>query len=91
MNMTIVKAKELRKKDIFSKSDPYAVISVGSQSHKTKTMKNTHEPEWNHDIHIEEKSPAGSEVKTYLFNKKSLAEDNSLGYLKFISSTKIDE
>merc|ERR1712025_804944 len=82
-NMTLLKAKELRKKDIFSKSDPYAVISVGSQRQKTKTIKNTHEPEWNHDIHIEEKSQAGTEVKIHIFNKKSLAKDDSLGYIIF--------
>merc|ERR1712013_850349 len=82
-NMTLIKAKELRKKDIFSKSDPYEVISVGSQRQKTKTMKNTHEPEWNHEIHIEERSSAGTEVKIHIFNKKSLAKDDSLGYIIF--------
>merc|ERR1712128_21799 len=83
VNMTLLKAKELRKKDIFSKSDPYAIISVGSQSQKTKTMKDTKEPEWNHDIHIEERTAAGTEVKIHIFNKKSLAKDDSLGYIIF--------
>merc|ERR1712002_730511 len=46
-------------------------------------MGNTHEPEWNHEIHIEERSSAGTEVKIHIFNKKSLAKDDSLGYIIF--------
>merc|ERR1711915_934507 len=83
VNITVLRAKELKKKDIFSKSDPYAIISVGSQNHKTKTMKNTHEPEWNHEISITETRESGSEVKIHIFNKKSLAKDDSLGYMIF--------
>merc|ERR1711892_882951 len=39
--------------------------------------------EWNHDIHIEERTAAGTEVKIHIFNKKSLAKDDSLGYIIF--------
>ena len=50
--VSLVKAKDLSKKDIFSKSDPYAVITFGSSKLKTETIKNSHEPEWNFEFDI---------------------------------------
>lgn len=48
--MHVVEAKHLMKKDISmlgkGKSDPYAVITVGAQEFKTKTINNTVDPKW---------------------------------------------
>ena len=83
--LSLVKAKDLSKKDIFSKSDPYAVISYGSSKLKTHTIKNSHEPEWNYEFEIEETSDKGTDIVLQIFNKKTLAKDDSLGIVTFSS------
>ena len=84
--LTLVQAKELIKKDIFSKSDPYAVISFNSKSLKTDILKNTHEPEWNFEFEIPENSKSGTDINFHIYNKKTLAKDDSLGHFSFNSS-----
>lgn len=48
----MVQAKHLMKKDIGvlgkGKSDPYAIISVGAQEFRTKTIDNTVDPKWDY-------------------------------------------
>lgn len=48
--MHVVEAKHLMKKDIGmlgkGKSDPYAVVTVGAQEFKTKTINNSVDPKW---------------------------------------------
>merc|ERR1719312_1507214 len=51
--INVIKAKELIKTDMIGKSDPYAVISYGKQNEKTKVVKNTQEPQWNHEAEFE--------------------------------------
>lgn len=50
--MHVIGAKHLMKKDVGilgkGKSDPYAVINVGSQEFKTKTIQNTVDPMWDY-------------------------------------------
>ena len=77
--MSIVKAKDLSKKDIFSKSDPYAVVTFRSSKLKTETIKNSHEPEWNFEFEIDEDCAQGTDICVQIFNKKTLAKDDSLG------------
>lgn len=52
MRVHVVEAKHLMKKDIGmlgkGKSDPYAVITVGAQEFKTKTIDNTVDPKWDY-------------------------------------------
>lgn len=48
----MVEAKDLMKKDIGvlgkGKSDPYAIVHVGSQQFKTQTIDNTVNPKWDY-------------------------------------------
>ena len=50
--VNLIKADELLKKDIgvlgMGKSDPYAVLEVGTRKYETKCIKNTITPEWFH-------------------------------------------
>lgn len=52
LRVHVVEAKELMKKDISvlgkGKSDPYAVINVGAQEFRTKTINNTVAPKWDY-------------------------------------------
>merc|ERR1711874_655699 len=47
------RAKELIKADMIGKSDPYAVLSYGKQTEKTKVVKNSQEPQWNHEVEFD--------------------------------------
>jgi len=50
LRIHVVEAKHLMKKDIGmlgkGKSDPYAIINVGAQEFRTKTIDNTVNPKW---------------------------------------------
>merc|ERR1719309_1411919 len=46
--LKVIKAKELIKSDMIGKSDPYVVLKYGRQQDKTKVIKNTQEPKWDH-------------------------------------------
>lgn len=50
LRIHVVEAKHLMKKDIGllgkGKSDPYAIVTVGSQEFKTKTVQDSVDPKW---------------------------------------------
>nr|XP_022907174.1 extended synaptotagmin-2 isoform X1 [Onthophagus taurus] len=52
LRVHVIEAKNLMKKDIGmlgkGKSDPYAVINVGAQEFRTKTIQNTVDPKWDY-------------------------------------------
>lgn len=52
MRVHVVEAKQLMKKDINvlgkGKSDPYAIITLGAETFRTKTIDNTIEPKWDY-------------------------------------------
>ena len=79
LKLSLVKGKDLQKKDKFSKSDPYATIQVDDNNYKTKTIKNNHNPEWNHEVDIKVDSNEDSIVHIEVFNKKTFGKDDSLG------------
>eukprot|EP00996_Jenningsia_fusiforme_P001159 NODE_205_length_2768_cov_58.839647_g188_i0.p1 GENE.NODE_205_length_2768_cov_58.839647_g188_i0~~NODE_205_length_2768_cov_58.839647_g188_i0.p1 ORF type:complete len:514 (+),score=66.15 NODE_205_length_2768_cov_58.839647_g188_i0:1161-2702(+) len=47
LQVTILKATNLKKADTFGKSDPYVVASVSTQSKQTKVIKSNLNPTWN--------------------------------------------
>merc|ERR1712013_854273 len=76
VKITVVKAADLKKK-----SDPYTVVSSGKESFKSKTLKKTQEPEWNHEVEFSMMSKQPGEVKIEVFNKKTLGKDELLGFV----------
>ncbi|XP_073983469.1 extended synaptotagmin-like protein 2 isoform X2 [Rhodnius prolixus] len=52
LRVHVVEAKQLMKKDINvlgkGKSDPYAIITLGAETFRTKTIDNTIEPKWDY-------------------------------------------
>ena len=77
----LVKAQNLQKKDIFSKSDPYATISFQGNHQSTETIKNNNNPEWNHRIELNITDYRNLEIGIEIFNKKKIGKDDSLGYV----------
>merc|ERR1712002_1189147 len=64
---TLHSAKNLVNKDILGKSDPYAVISFGSQTHRTKTINNNLNPAWQHQVtfEVDDKSPSSINIDLF--------------------------
>ncbi|XP_015113681.1 extended synaptotagmin-1 isoform X2 [Diachasma alloeum] len=85
LRIHVVQAKHLMKKDISvlgkGKSDPYAIISVGSQEFRTKTIDNTVDPKWDFwcEFIVEESAGASNTVITRLFDKDNTGTDDPLG------------
>ena len=67
----LIKAKELIKGELVSKSDPYAVIRHGSQKYTTKVVENSHKPEWNYDAQVTIPDQGDRAVTIELFDKDS--------------------
>ncbi|XP_050444706.1 extended synaptotagmin-2 isoform X2 [Cataglyphis hispanica] len=85
LRIHVVEAKHLMKKDIGmlgkGKSDPYAVINVGAQEFRTKTIDNTVNPKWDFwcEFIVEEGLGAYNTMVAQLFDKDNAAQDDPLG------------
>merc|ERR1719394_2293503 len=77
----LVKAKDLVKSDLIGKSDPYAVVKFGRQEDKTKTVKNTQEPQWNHEAEFDVPDGDSRSFNIEVFDSDKLGKDKSLGKL----------
>ena len=81
LHLELLGAKNLVKADIAGKSDPYAIITLGDQTHKTDTVKNTQNPEWNFgvDFTIDDATPDSLKIK--VFDQDKIGKDKSLGFV----------
>lgn len=48
LRIHVFEAKNLEKKDITGKSDPYVVLNVGAQEHTTHVVKRDLNPQWDY-------------------------------------------
>ena len=46
MVLTVHKAKDIEKKGLVGKADPYVVLTYGTQKEKSATVNNNHNPVW---------------------------------------------
>ncbi|XP_043251103.1 extended synaptotagmin-3 isoform X1 [Colletes gigas] len=86
LRIHVVEAKHLMKKDIGllgkGKSDPYAVINVGAQEFRTKTIDNTVNPKWDFWCEFIVEKSLGACYNTlvvHLFDKDNAGQDDPLG------------
>ncbi|XP_075219377.1 extended synaptotagmin-like protein 2 isoform X2 [Lycorma delicatula] len=83
LRVHVVEAKHLMKKDISvlgkGKSDPYAIITVGAQQFKTKTIDNTVDPKWDFWCEFPVESCIGQNVNLQLFDHDDGKKDSNLG------------
>jgi len=83
INLNVHGAKDLLKKDIIGKSDPYAVLTYGDKEAKSKPVKNTQNPQWEFaaELPVNEQSP--DKFKIEVFDKDKIGKDKSLGQKEF--------
>ncbi|XP_033227436.1 extended synaptotagmin-1 isoform X2 [Belonocnema kinseyi] len=85
LRIHVVQGKHLMKKDIGvlgkGKSDPYAIISIGAQEFRTKTIDNTVDPKWDFwcEFIVEEGLGPNCKMVARLFDKDNTGQDDHLG------------
>merc|ERR1712226_392923 len=77
--MTIHKAKNLVKSDMFGKSDPYVILNVGKENFRTSTINNNLNPEWNYDMKFETNNETPDELTLEVFDNDVGRRDDALG------------
>ena len=76
--ITIFKAKDIEKKGMFGKADPYVTLSMGKQKAKSATVKNSHNPEWNYKAAFDVDETTPHEIDISVFDE-DVGKDDSLG------------
>ncbi|XP_046754007.1 extended synaptotagmin-2 isoform X2 [Diprion similis] len=85
LRIHVIEAKHLMKKDFSvlgkGKSDPYAVINVGAQEFRTKTIDNTVNPIWDFwcEFIVDEGAGGYNKIVARLFDKDTTGHDDPLG------------
>ncbi|XP_072755088.1 extended synaptotagmin-2 isoform X3 [Anoplolepis gracilipes] len=83
LRIHVVEAKHLMKKDIGvlgkGKSDPYAIINVGAQEFRTKTIDNTVNPKWDFWCECAVPSAIAQQLTILLWDYDDTKGDESLG------------
>lgn len=92
LHIKVIEAVDVPKMDVFSKSDPYCVISLtGFPGRKrTKTIQNTDHPVWNEEFHfpIQNKKNApfndfGSiKISVTLFDEDTFSKDDAISSIE---------
>merc|ERR1712002_1058259 len=78
IHVTVHKAKNLQKKGMFGKADPYVVVKLADQTFKSKTVKNNQNPEWNYPValSISEDSPTCASIEVF---DEDIGKDDAMG------------
>ena len=81
LEVELIKGRNLMKKDIGGKSDPYVIISMGQnrQSFKDKYVANTVNPEWFYTSQFAVEEPSGHSLNLEVFDYDAGSEDDFLG------------
>ncbi|XP_014274129.1 extended synaptotagmin-2-B isoform X2 [Halyomorpha halys] len=84
LRVHLIEAKELMKKDISmlgkGKSDPYAIITLGAESYRTKTIDNTVDPKWDFWCEFPIDAISGQILNLRLMDEDDLSKkDSNLG------------
>ena len=83
LHLDLLQAKDLIKADMIGKSDPYAVVTASDEKAKTKTVKNSQNPEWNFSMDIPIDVDGSDNIKIDVFDKDKIGKDKPLGSASF--------
>merc|ERR1711936_602696 len=76
--ITVYKARDIEKKGMVGKADPYVNITLGEQKAKSATIQNNHNPEWNFKAAFEVDENSNGDVTIAVFDE-DFGKDDSLG------------
>merc|ERR1711874_170266 len=79
MKIKIHQAKELEKKDLVQKADPYLVIRFGLQESKSEKVKNSLTPVWNYETTIDLQRTSPSMIEIQLMDWERIGKDEPMG------------
>merc|ERR1711872_803995 len=78
ISITVHKARDIEKKGMMGKADPYVVLLYGDQQAKSKTIKNNHNPEWEYTAKFQIKPENTDSISISVFNE-DFGKDDTLG------------
>merc|ERR1711915_1076329 len=78
VKITVFKAKDIEKKGMFGKADPYVKLTLDNEKAKSATVKNNHNPEWNFEaiFNISDKTSQNLNLAVFDYD---IGKDDSLG------------
>merc|ERR1712106_866264 len=76
--ITVYKARDIEKKGIFGKADPYVKVTLGKQKARSATVKNNHSPEWNFKSTFDVSQNTKEDIIIAVFDD-DFGKDDSLG------------
>lgn len=82
VTITIVEAKHLPKMDVHTKCDPFAVLTLGTLTRKTKVVKKTYAPEWAETFVLtynQSEGPPPAELEVELFDWDKIGGQEFIG------------
>merc|ERR1712223_2215161 len=79
LKLNIKQGKDLEKKDVVQKADPYILVKFGSQESKSKKVKNTLNPVWNHEVTLDLERTSPREVEFQLLDWERFGKDEPMG------------
>ncbi|XP_030765310.1 extended synaptotagmin-3-like [Sitophilus oryzae] len=79
LRVHVFEARDLEKKDMTGKSDPYAILNVGAQEQKTKVINRELNPQWDHYCEFIILDPVAQQLHFKLFDQDEFSEDDFLG------------
>merc|ERR1712115_274422 len=79
LKLLVKQAKDLEKKDVLQKADPYVIINYGSQTSKSKKVKNTLTPVWNHEVIFDLITTGPKEIEIKLMDWERFGKDEPMG------------
>merc|ERR1712002_1045558 len=89
ITVTVHKARDIEKKGMFGKADPYVIMMYGDQKAKSKTIKNNYNPEWEFTAKFNIKKEVTEGIKISVFDD-DIGKDDALG-MKVLDIAAIQE
>jgi len=84
LNLVIVDAENLKKKDLLNKMDPYCVVEFNDETFKTQPHKKGHQnPTWEESLKIPVRGKSLNEKIVFSVYDKELIHDNKIGRAEF--------
>eukprot|EP00252_Welwitschia_mirabilis_P011420 TRINITY_DN2566_c0_g1_i1.p1 TRINITY_DN2566_c0_g1~~TRINITY_DN2566_c0_g1_i1.p1 ORF type:complete len:539 (-),score=134.39 TRINITY_DN2566_c0_g1_i1:317-1933(-) len=86
LHVKVVRATNLRKKDMMGKADPYVKLKLSGEklpSKKTNVIKNTLTPEWNEEFKLQVKDPESQVLDVVVFDWEKVGSHDKMGMQTF--------